>query len=342
MEFKSYADLETDVVRLLPRLPRDLDLIVAIPRSGLIPATMIALHMNLPLTDLEGLYEGRLISSGHRKLKTLAPNFGDTPLNVLIVDDSVGTGAQLREIRAQLAQRGLPHRFQVAVIYATAVGAPLVDYFVESVPTLRHFFAWNVMHHGAIGKWCVDIDGVLCRNCTPEEDDDAEHYLRFLQTAEPLFVPTGTVVWLVTGRLEKHRALTEAWLQRHGIVYENLLMCPLTSNKERQASGGGGRFKGDIYKEIDAGLFIESKPYESQDIANISGKPVLCIQTRSMFRPSPIVRLRRIANKGPGAYIRYARRRFDNLRQYMRNARFAKKPPAAQDIVPDAKHSRDG
>ena len=319
MEFKSYADLEADVVRLLPRLPRDLDLIVAIPRSGMIPATMIALHMNLPLTDLKGLYEGRFIASGHRNLRNTLDGAEAKPLNVLIVDDSVGTGAQLREIRQELAARALPHRIEIAVIYATSAGAPLVDYFVQTVPMLRHFFAWNVMHHGAIGKWCVDIDGVLCRDCTPAEDDDAERYARFLESVEPLFIPTAKVGWLVTGRLEKHRAVTEAWLHRHGVAFDHLEMFPAETVAQRKAMGGAGHYKGAFYKRVDAGLFIESSPYEAQEIANTAAKPVLCIETRTMFKPGHVTQLRKFARKGPGAYLRYAKRVFDNMRQYNQN-----------------------
>lgn len=325
MEFKSYADLEADVVRMLPNLPRDLDLIVAVPRSGLVPASMIALHLNLPLTDLEGLYDGRMIASGHRKLRKSVSGTDETPLKVLIVDDSVGTGAQMREIRAELARRKLPHKVQVAVIYATPTGAPLVDFYGETVPVLRHFFAWNVMHHSAIGQWCIDIDGVLCRDCTFEEDDEAARYERFLQSAEPLYLPTARIGWIVTGRLEKYRTATEGWLHKHGITYDKLIMHPAESNEERKENGGIGRFKGNFYKSIESGLFIEGCAQQANKIANTSGKPVLCMETRSMAQPNTGALLRKFARKGPAAYFRYARRLFENYKDQNRNAGFAER-----------------
>lgn len=327
MEFNSFGDMEADVIRLLPRLPRDLDVIVAIPRSGLVPASMIALHLNLPITDLQGLYEGRFMASGHRKVRSRTSDADDAPLNVLIVDDSVGTGAQLREIRAELGRRALPHRISFAVVYATPVGAPLVDYYSREVPTLRHFFTWNVMHHGAIGTWCVDIDGVLCRDCTEEEDDEGSKYARFLETVEPLFLPTTRVGWLVTGRLERHRAATEAWLQRHNVSYDHLVMHPASSNAERKASGGGGSFKGAFYRTAEAGLFIESNAWEAEVIARMSGKHVVCMDTLSMVKPNPAAVLRKITRKGPGAYIRFVRRMIENFGQQRKNARFV--DPAA-------------
>lgn len=317
MEFKSYADLEADVISLMPRLPRDLDLVVAIPRSGLVPASMIALHMNVPITDLKGLYEGRMLASGHRTLRRGA--VADRPLNVLIVDDSVGSGEQLREIRAELARRALPHRIQVAVIYATPVGAPMVDFYSKQVPTLRHFFAWNVMHHNAIGSWCVDIDGVLCRDCTVAEDDEGDRYAEFLQKVEPLFLPTSKVGWLVTGRLERHRAATEAWLERHNVTYDALVMNPARTNAERKANGGGGAFKGAFYRTVDAGLFIESSEWEADQIARLTGKAVLCMDTRAMVRPKPLAVLAKVARKGPRGYLNYARRLVEIIREQARN-----------------------
>lgn len=321
MEFKSYADLEADVVHLLPKLPRDLDLIVGIPRSGITPAAMISLHLNIPMTDLNGFLEGRIIATGQRKLRRQTPIDLDAgPFNVLIVDDSVGTGTQLREIREDLASRNLQHNLKYAVIYATPVGESLVDFYSRRLPPLRHFFAWNIMHHSAMSMWCVDMDGVICRDCTVEEDDEGPRYQKFLENCEPLFLPTAKIGWIVTSRLDKYRAETEEWLKRHGVEYENLLMHSAQNNTQRQREGGGGRFKGDIYKKLSAGLFIESNLNEAEEIARISGKHVFCVGARCMVAPNALSRIRTLSRKGPRAYLRFARRLIENFRQAQRNA----------------------
>ncbi len=64
MNFRSIQDLNEAIVRGLPRIPRDVDLVVGIPRSGLLAGSILALHLNVPLTDLQGLIEGRTIQSG--------------------------------------------------------------------------------------------------------------------------------------------------------------------------------------------------------------------------------------------------------------------------------------
>ena len=95
------------------------------------------------------------------------------------------------------------------------------------------FFQWNLIHHPWLKYACLHIDGVLCADPTADENDDGERYHRFLTTA-PLYVASQTIGWLVTSRLEKHRARTEQWLANQGIQYDNLIMQDVASNRERQ------------------------------------------------------------------------------------------------------------
>ena len=82
MRYRSIAELDDDVVDWLHRLPRDLELIVGVPRSGLLAASMLALHLNLPLTDVEGLIEGRVLQSGPRYMGNAVDPLGE-PRRVL-------------------------------------------------------------------------------------------------------------------------------------------------------------------------------------------------------------------------------------------------------------------
>ncbi|HEX2099826.1 MAG TPA: phosphoribosyltransferase, partial [Candidatus Synoicihabitans sp.] len=92
MEYRSYADLTRAVTNGLWRVPADVDLVVAIPRSGIVPATVIALGLNVPTTDVDGLLSDRLIASGHtRRLRRPVERVSDCR-HALVVDDSVRTG----------------------------------------------------------------------------------------------------------------------------------------------------------------------------------------------------------------------------------------------------------
>jgi hypothetical protein len=66
MNYRSIATLNRQIVNWLDQLPSDLDLIVGIPRSGLLVANLLALHQNLPLTDIDGFLAGKIFYNGPR------------------------------------------------------------------------------------------------------------------------------------------------------------------------------------------------------------------------------------------------------------------------------------
>lgn len=285
MNFRSLADLNKAIVQGLPKIPRDVDLIVGIPRSGLLAANILALHLNLPLTDVEGLIEGRLIHSGRRLNVPDREKGLQFARKVLVIDDSVASGASMRATRQRLEEAKL----ECDVIYVAVYGLPSkrseVDICFEEV-LLRRMFEWNFMHCKELANCCVDIDGVLCVDPTEEENDDAERYRDFLIQTNPLLIPSMPVGWLVTSRLEKYRSQTEDWLHRHGVVFRELRMLDLPNKEARIAAKCHASFKAGIYKETDAFLFIESDLGQSHDIARLTGRPVLCVKTRQMVYPS--------------------------------------------------------
>ena len=55
--FVSFAHLTETLRQNLHRIPRDIDLVVGIPRSGIIPAYAIALYLNLLAIDLSPFWK---------------------------------------------------------------------------------------------------------------------------------------------------------------------------------------------------------------------------------------------------------------------------------------------
>jgi uncharacterized HAD superfamily protein len=115
------------------------------------------------------------------------------------------------------------------------------------------------------------MDGVICRDPTRAEIKDDRLYQKFLESAEPLIIPTMPIRAIVTGRQEFRREQTEAWLSRYSIEYENLIMRP-------DASIDIATYKAIEYTNDDvAQLFIESNAKQAAKIAEMSKKPVFCI-----------------------------------------------------------------
>jgi len=284
VNYKSVASLNKDVVTWLASLPRDIEVIVGVPRSGLLVANLLALHLNLPMTDVRGLLDSRLLASGQRFGRQRA-DYLDLPRNVFMVDDSVLTGSQMRAVREQIQAAELPHSVKYGAVYVTVESKDLVDDYYCDLPVPR-VFEWNVMHGYIMENACVDIDGVLCRDPSEEENDDGPAYREFIRKVSPLYVPTRTVGWLVTSRLEKYRGLTEEWLQRHGIQYGGLIMMDFPDKQARVRANSYAAFKAAAYDETGASLFIESSLNLAREVARLAGKDVLCTETWEMVGPT--------------------------------------------------------
>jgi uncharacterized HAD superfamily protein/adenine/guanine phosphoribosyltransferase-like PRPP-binding protein len=304
MQYRTLSDLKSTILRGTTKLPSDVDLIVGIPRSGLLAANLLALHLNLPLTDVAGLLEGRVLGSGKRG------RFGRDLLpvdarRILVLDDSLHTGAAMSAVRAVIANSVLADRVVYAAVFVAPGAEPAVDIAFETC-SLPRFFEWNFMHHSALRKACVDIDGVLCRDPLADENDDGPRYREFLSTVPPLHVPTMLIGTIVTCRLEKYRAETSEWLARFGVAYRELVMLDLPSKEERIRLGSHARFKAEVYRARSSQIFIESSVKQALAIADLARKPVFCVESSSIVFPSPRSLTTALLRRVPRAIARRA------------------------------------
>ena len=289
MHFRSYQDLIVALSQWQQVWPRDFTVICGLPRSGLLVANILALQWNLPLTDPENLAAGRLLAVGERLGHISPPQFLKMRQKILVIDDSVHGGGTLRKARAILASVASQHELHFAAVYASPEGLAHVDFAAETIP-LPRVFEWNLFHHPLLARACMDIDGVLCPDPAEHENDDGPRYREFLCSGAPRHIPSMKVGWLVTSRLEKYRRQTEVWLQRHGVVYEQLLMLDLPDQATRIATKGGPAFKAQQYRRSGAQLFIESDPNQARFIAEQAQNYVICTDTMQIFGPGLIAK----------------------------------------------------
>ena len=287
MNFKSILDLKEDIAKNLYQIPKDVDLVVGIPRSGMLPALLTALALNIQVTDLQGLKEGRAFQSGHTRRRGALDVPFEKLKHALIIDDSVNTGVSMEQARQEMKALKTDRKVSFCAVYGVPGVENTADIIMEFVPRPR-VFEWNVMHHEMLAYSCVDIDGVLCKDPEDYQNDDGEKYLSFLKTASTLHTPTKKINTLVTNRLEKYRKETEEWLRTAGIKYENLVMLDLPDAETRRRTNANSTFKGYFYRQDKAGLFIESELWQAEAIAWISGKPVLCMDGPVMCYPGPL------------------------------------------------------
>ena len=283
MRYVTISELSDIIRRNLWKIPHDIDLVVGVPRSGMLPATMIALYLNKQLSDIDSFIEGRTYSVGLSRGESVNHC---AIKKVLIVDDSIHSGKAILNAKKKIENsKEKSCNYYYCTPIATSFGSKMVDFFFIIIDEER-VFEWNIYHHPILSHACVDIDGVLCAD--PTVDDDGTIYKEFLGNANPLFIPTYKINTIISCRLEKYRYDTEKWLKANGVLYDNLVMLNLPDKASRLLWNKHGEYKGEYYKQKqDCIIFIESSLTQAKKIAEISNKQVYCVQTNEMIEYCP-------------------------------------------------------
>jgi orotate phosphoribosyltransferase len=212
--------------------------------------------------------------------------------NILVVDDSVSSGKTIKNVKSRVKYLNLSKNICYGAVYTSTNGKKYVDTYADVVRTPR-VFEWNMMHHPQLSNWMFDLDGVLCRDPLPSENDDGERYRQFINGVPPRVVPSKEIGYIVTCRLEKYRDLTEQWLSKHGIEYDQLIMMDHPSMEARRAAGNHAEYKANVYENSDSKLFIESNENQANKIARLTRKPVFCVNSNCMYRQEYLTRVGR-------------------------------------------------
>lgn len=279
MNLRSVADMDRAIANNLWKLDRSkFDVVVGIPRSGMIAASIVATYLQMPLATLEGYLAGIVHGRGGKPVAASE--------RILLMDDTSNKGGAMARAVGMLRGKAKSiTRCAVFGPYQVENPAEIIDVWLEDCRGPRGF-AWNMWKHSRLPRWGFDMDGVLCRDPTKAENDDGPEYLRFMRDAEPLFLPTRPIGHIITGRLEKYRSETEDWLGRHGVEFLQLHMAPFHSKAERMQAmkfaGGRGGWKARIAREVGVELFIESCPKQAGIIAREAGIPVWCTGTQCL------------------------------------------------------------
>jgi len=277
INFRSVSDMDTLIRDNLVAIP-NVDCIIGIPRSGMLPATLMALYLGKPLVSIEQV--GQVATTRYSERIPLA-----TAIKyALVVDDSCDSGNAMRKAKEYLKPFTDKMRFLYCAVFVTqrAIELGAVDFYMEQLEQPR-LFEWNILDHNILERACVDLDGVLCANPTPEENDDGMRYSEFIGLAQPLFIPHHTIHSIVSCRLEKYRQKTELWLKEHDVKYNHLYLMNYKDAEMRRKIGGYGEYKADIYKKSGTDLFIESESFQAELIEVISHKPVYCVSTNTFY-----------------------------------------------------------
>lgn len=264
------GELVQDTLTLIPRLV-GYQSIIAVARSGLTPATILAQMLHLPLYILRQT-PGDIIHAGHgwrlhgRQIELAKP---------LLVDDTIGSGVSLRRALEVATAQGVT--CDTCVIYQHPKAELQATHCARYLPN-PHVLEWNVGNSPYSDRIVWDMDGLICEDCPPECDDDGGRYLDWLRSVQPRCLTRRSRITIATGRREKWRAETLAWLDRYGVRADLRMHADgdrtfesIVSHKARICA----EFPDTAPHGHDHSIaMLESDPHQAPAIERLVGRPV--------------------------------------------------------------------
>jgi len=271
MKFKSIKNLSTDIFeKIIPILPRDIGIVYGIPRSGMLPASIISTSLGAKLGVLG--HDGHFGARG----KNIILPMGE---KALLVDDSIHKGGAMSRAKEILNIYNL--QYYTCAIYAHSKSVHNIDFYAEIIDNGR-IFQWNFSGIKATKDFSWDMDGVICTNPKVYDNDGIEYQFEILNGVKPLHLPQVKIHSIVTNRIERWRPETTKWLNKYGVRYNNLIMQPYKSAIDRRKYSTPSEFKAKKFKKSNSTIFIESDEQQARIIAELSNKPVLSIETMEL------------------------------------------------------------
>lgn len=276
--------LINDSLKLINKLPK-IKAVLGCPRSGMIPASIISTALSIPLLSIS--------DSKICKLSAISENGGlrmksfkiSQDLPILVIDDTVFYGSQMRKNRELLKQEAPNEKFIFASIYCYVNSKSEVDYYYKGL-SYPHILEWNIFNSPLVKHMSFDIDGIFCENIPIDICKDEDLYTEYLNNIKPIYNRIPKLFKaraLVTGRLEKYRDITEKWLEKYDFNYNELIMFPneLEEKRNNNHSFEVGSYKGIIMTKINEPFFVESELSEAKIIKRIyNSGTVICPNQR--------------------------------------------------------------
>ena len=267
MNFVSYKQLNEWILEFIKTIPNKFDLIVGIPRCGLVFASILSAKFGRPLT----------VPDSYWMWKSPLPNLGIN--SILICDDAISSGQQMDMAIKMIHIRYPNAKIEIAVVIKHLNS--VVDYY-HKITDDPKLFEWSLVHFKS-GKLACDIDGVICNDLPVgfEEEISPEGYEDHIKNAIPQFIPQYTIDTIVSCRVERWRKETEKWLQKVGIKYEQLKLWDI--EKPANRIGKWADYKIEEIGNANIDYVFESNWEQTQRIYEALKIPVLCFEKMEML-----------------------------------------------------------
>jgi hypoxanthine phosphoribosyltransferase len=269
----THADLVRDCHKLAEKLP-SVDSVWGIPRKGMLPATLLAELLQVPLGSISHDGKPRYLTHGKRPLPL------HTMGRKLLIDEGVHTGSAM--IAGLQKMREVFREVIPACVYRTKEGLNRLNLpeliHQEDISIHEDITEWDAFDHRDIENWMIDLDGILCFDPAPALERDKAAYLAFLESTKPKFRPLFRLGSICSWRHKSFLHPTLVWLTKHGIKFDAIHLSegsiedwtsPILSWRLQSIE-----HKAKHYRASKATLFVESCPFQAKEIRERTGRPV--------------------------------------------------------------------
>jgi hypoxanthine phosphoribosyltransferase len=285
LNLKEVNDDIADLTAVIKKVIPDFDVVIGIPRAGMMVASQIAEVYGKPLSSTDMFLEGKYWWRNHNFDKEA--NYTDYQSkekieSALIVDDTAASGSHMKIALRELKKKHPDIKFYTIALYATPVSEGNLDLYCKSISTV-HLMETNFAIYSRAASphlIAMDMDGVLCEDCPIEVAQNEEKYAKFLLEAKPYLRFLFRIDYIITARLEKYREQTEKWLKDNKVSYKELIM----QKDERRVGTDHALFKANVLKNLPEGTnYYESSTDQAKEIYRLTGRQVLAIDNMVMY-----------------------------------------------------------
>ena len=162
-EYITTAQLIRDCKNLLLPQVSNLNLkgVIGIPRSGMLPASMIAMWLNLPLYFLDPQNNLLPMSAATKFGGIRMSHYKGSNGRLLVVDDTVYAGTAMKNIKSRLNEDAY-----FCSVYLRPASELKPDFYARELNP-PHLLEWNLFNCTYIETALLDFDGIFCPNVPP-------------------------------------------------------------------------------------------------------------------------------------------------------------------------------
>ena len=173
---------------LLPKVAKlKLRGILGMPRSGMLPASILATYLNLPLYALDPI-GGTFVLTGTSSFGggRMTHFISNEAHKLLVVDDTIYSGAAMRDTKRKLREYAY-----FSCIYFRPEAEFKPDFYARELKS-PHLLEWNLFNCNYMQHTLLDFDGILSPNVPQEVCQDETKYIEYIENVEPFYhrIPT--------------------------------------------------------------------------------------------------------------------------------------------------------